>query len=138
MDKQRYLLDSNACINVLNGTSENLVAHLAVRHPDDCRISTVVVAELYYGARVSSRVAENLRAVSNFLAPFVLLPFSAACADAYALIRADLKRRGQPIGANDLFIAATAVAHGLTLVTNNVGEFGRVPGLSLEDWEVAP
>lgn len=135
MPAARYLLDSNACINLVNGTSVALIRRLARCLPDDIRISCVVVAELRYGARNSTRVAENLRVVDGFLAPFVTLAFDDACASSYAEIRVDLKRRGEPIGANDLLIASTALAHDLTLVTHNVREFEHVPGLRLEDWE---
>lgn len=135
MPAPRYLLDANACIHLLNGTSPAVAAELARCAPSQIRISSVVTAELLYGARNSSRVAENLRAVASFLTPFVSIPFDDACADSYALIRAELRRRGELIGANDMFIAATALTHELTLVTHNTREFGRVPGLVMEDWE---
>ena len=64
------------------------------------------------------------------------MPFDDRCLDSYGRIRSDLDRLGTPIGPNDLLIAATAMAHGLTLVTHNVDEFGRIPGLDIEDWEV--
>jgi tRNA(fMet)-specific endonuclease VapC len=103
--------------------------------PAEVAMSAIVKAELTYGARKSSHVAANLRLVDAFLEPFALLPFDGRAADVYGSIRADLEREGRPIGPNDLLIAATALAHSLTLVTHNVSEFNRVPGLSVVDWE---
>ena len=76
--------------------------------------------------------------LQTFFNPYVSLPFDDAAAEAYGRIRADLAIRGALIGPNDLLIAAIAVASGLTLVTHNTGEFSRVAGLPLEDWEVVP
>lgn len=95
----------------------------------------MVRAELAYGAKKSAHVADNLRLVDAFFEPFVCLPFGNREADAYGSLRADLEREGRPIGPNDLLIAATALTHSLTLVTHNTSEFGRVPGLKVEDWE---
>ncbi len=133
-----YLLDANACIHLINGSSPGLIARFKAHNPDDFRMSAVVRAELIYGARHSSRIAENLRLLDRFLAPFISLPFDDASAEAYGQIRVELKRQGQPIGSNDLLIAASALAHDLTLITHNVREFGRVPGLKYEDWEESP
>lgn len=99
-------------------------------------MSAVVKAELYYGARRSRRVAENLEVLRRFFQPFVSLPFDDLCAEHYGVIRGQLEREGRPIGPNNLLIAATAVAHDLVLVTNNTGEFSRVAGLAIEDWQV--
>lgn len=135
MTSPDYMLDANACIRLINGTSSGLKQRLREVHPSRVRMSSVVLAELIYGARNSAHVAENLRTVQRFAAPFASVPFDDACAAAYGDIRADLRRRGEPIGPNDLLIAATALAHGLTLVTHNVREFGRVVDLMVEDWE---
>jgi len=132
----RYLLDTNVCIRVLNGTSQKVVERLRGCVPGDVAISAVVRAELAYGARKSAHVADNLRLVESFCEPFACVGFHARAADAYGSIRAELERAGTPIGPNDLLIAATAMSEGLTLVTHNVAEFGRVPGLRFEDWEV--
>lgn len=131
-----YLLDTNACIRLLNNASESLVSRLRRHDPSEIRLSAVVKAELFYGARRSSRVSENLRLLHRFFAPFVCLPFDDRCAEHYGLIRADLEQVGTPIGPNDLMIAATARAHDLVLITHNTREFSRVIGLQLEDWEV--
>ncbi len=131
-----YLLDTNACIAVLNGSSPPLVARLHRHAPVDILLCSIVKAELIYGAYHSSRAADNLRLLGRFFEPFVSLPFDDACCDVYGRIRSDLARLGRPIGPNDLLIAATAVAKDLTLVTANQNEFGRVAGLSIENWEI--
>lgn len=130
-----FLLDTNACIRVLNGSSDRLIGRLREHRPSELRLCSVVKAELSYGARKSSDPARNLRLLERFFDPFTSLPLDDRCADAYGAIRHELERSGLPIGANDLLIAATAVAHEAVLVTHNVREFGRVPGLRLEDWE---
>jgi len=130
-----YLLDTNACIQILNDTSRNFTARLRQHDPDEIRLCSVVRAELVYGARRSSRVESNLEALRFFFSPFVCLPFDEQSADQYGHIRLDLERRGTPIGPNDLMIAAIARANDLVLVTHNTGEFSRVQGLRIEDWE---
>jgi tRNA(fMet)-specific endonuclease VapC len=130
-----YLLDTNACIRVLNGTSPVLVGRMSSIDPAQITLCSVVRAELLYGARKSTRPADNLRLLESFFEPLASLPFDDTCADRYGVIRAELERAGTPIGPNDLMIAATALAHDATLVTNNVTEFSRVAGLRLEDWE---
>jgi tRNA(fMet)-specific endonuclease VapC len=133
-----YLLDTNACIRILNGTSEDLVNRLRRQAPADIQLSSVTRAELLFGARRSARIAENLSLLAKFFAPLGSLPFDDACAEHYGALRATLTAAGRPIGPNDLLIAATALAHDLTLVTHNVREFSRVPNLKLEDWEWPP
>ncbi len=135
MGPLRYLLDANACIALLRGSSPRLAERLALNVPSDIAVPAVVVGELVYGAHVSTRPAENLRLVTEFLSPFTCLPFDGDCAYEYGRIRSDLKLRGALIGADDLLIAATAVANRLVLVTHATAEFGRVMGLRLEDWE---
>ena len=132
-----FLLDTNACIRVLNGSSAPLVARLRRCSPAEIRVSSVTRAELIYGARRSARAAENLQVLAAFFAPLVTVPFDDACAEQYGTMRAALAAEGRPIGPNDLLIAATALAYDLTLVTHNLGEFSRVAGLKFEDWEAA-
>ncbi|MCX5919122.1 MAG: type II toxin-antitoxin system VapC family toxin [Deltaproteobacteria bacterium] len=130
-----YLLDTNACIRILNDTSPWLVQRLASHTPSEIRLCSIVKAELLYGARHSQRVPENLKLLTRFFAPFVSLSFNDRCAEHYGQIRAEMVQAGTIIGPNDLLIAAIARAYDLTLVTHNVEEFGRVHGLRLEDWE---
>ncbi len=130
-----FLLDTNACIRVLNGSSPAVAARLQVTSPAEVRLCSVVKAELIYGARKSARVGDNLRLLLRFFAPLVSLPFDDRCAEEAGLIRLDLERSGRPIGPSDLLIAATARANDLVLVTHNRREFERVPGLRIDDWE---
>ncbi len=130
-----YLLDTNACIGILNGTVPALVTRLAQQDVRQVRLCAVVKAELLHGARKSARVGENLTLLARFFTPFASLPFDDRAADHYGQIRADLERAGTPIGAHDLLIAAIARAHDVTLITHNLREFTRVVGLRVEDWE---
>ncbi|MCU0291725.1 MAG: type II toxin-antitoxin system VapC family toxin [Thermoanaerobaculaceae bacterium] len=130
-----FLLDTNACIRLLNGSCAELAARLRTHAPSEVCLCSVVKAELLYGARHSARVADNLRLLERFFSAFASLPFDDACAEQYGQIRGELEATGTPIGPNDLLIASVARTHGLTLVTHNVDEFSRVIGLRLEDWE---
>ncbi|MBK9069843.1 MAG: type II toxin-antitoxin system VapC family toxin [Myxococcales bacterium] len=125
-----YMLDTNICIGLLNGTlSETLSARILGLQPADFVLSAVSVAELYFGARKSARVDYNLSRVSTFVEPFAIAPFDQKAAHHYGMIRTTLERAGTPIGANDLLIAASALSLDACLMTKNVGEFSRVPGL---------
>jgi tRNA(fMet)-specific endonuclease VapC len=130
-----WLLDTNACIRYLNGRSPQLRSRFNATDPAEILICSVVKAELYFGAAQSSDPAKTRNRQMQFLNRFRSLPFDDAAAATYGLIRADLSQRGLLIGPNDLMIAAISVAHGLTLVTHNVAEFERVPGLAIDDWE---
>ena len=132
-----YLLDTNACIRILNNSSEPLLSRFQSKRPSQLLLSSVVKAELIYGARKSGRPAENLRVLHDFFEPFVSRPFDDSCSEPYGTIRQELARVGTPIAPYDLMIAATAIANDLTLVTHNLDEFAQVVGLRYEDWEVA-
>jgi tRNA(fMet)-specific endonuclease VapC len=133
----KYLLDTNTCVHFLRFQAGSLVAaKLSMANPGDVVLCSVVVAELLFGALRSRDVTKNVAQVRAFLAGFVSLPFHDRSAEEYAKVRTDLAAKGTPIGPNDLLIAAIALAHRLTLVTHNTGEFSRVVGLSLEDWQV--
>jgi tRNA(fMet)-specific endonuclease VapC len=130
-----FLLDTNVCIGILTGRSTKAVAKLRQLAPTEVRICSVVRAELQFGARNSIRVEANLNLLETFLSPFTSVAFDDGAANYYGRIRADLHRTGELIGPNDLLIAAMALANDLVLVTHNVKEFSRVPGLRWEDWE---
>ena len=130
-----YLLDTNTCIRFLNPGKSTVPDRLAAVSREEVAICQIVKAELYYGAYRSTRRDANLALLAKFFSQFESLPFDDAAAEAYGRLRAELTRRGTPIGPNDLMIAAIALAHDLTLVTHNTAEFSRVPGLRLEDWE---
>lgn len=127
------MLDTNIWIALARGDRE-IQDRLKQFKPSTIVTCSIVGAELQYGARHSTRVQENLEGFEALLAPFTSLPFDDKAAAHYGLIRADLERAGTPIGANDLLIAAIARANDCILVTRNVGEFRRVPGLRIERW----
>ena len=130
-----YLLDTNVCIHLLNQKHPGILQYFQQHSPAEIALCSIVKAELLYGARHSQRVQENLQLLAKFFAPLVSLPFDDRCAEEAGLIRADLAGQGNPIGPNDLLIAATARAHDAVLITHNSGEFSRVTGLRMEDWE---
>ena len=131
----KYLLDSNTCIRFLNQRSQPLIDRLTETPDADICVCSVVKAEMFYGSERSARRERNLAVQRTFFARYKSLSFDDVAAERYAVIRADLEGRGQAIGANDLLIAAIALAHDLTLVTHNISEFSRVTKLRLEDWE---
>ncbi|MDP1603435.1 MAG: type II toxin-antitoxin system VapC family toxin [Legionella sp.] len=131
-----YLLDSNVCVRYLKYAHAGIVARIHALEPHEIALCSIVKAELLYGARNSRAVQSNLTTLQKFFRPFQSLPFDDRCAEEAAQIRADLAAQGRPIGPHDILIAATARAHDAVLVTHNIGEFARVTGLRLEDWEV--
>ncbi len=130
-----FLLDTNACIVVLNDESSSVALDLADVPRADVALCAIVKAELYYGAYKSERRQENLTVLGSFFALFRTLPFDDEAAEVYGQIRAKLEADGMLIGPNDLIIAATALRHGVTLVTHNTREFRRVEALDLVDWQ---
>ncbi len=130
----KLLLDTNICIALLAGREADAVRRLRACAPRDVFLCSVVKAELYFGARNSLRVDENLSRLSVFFAAFESLTFDDAAAEEYGVIRCQLERLSTPIGANDLLIAAIAVRHDATLVTRNESEFRRVSGLRVDPW----
>ena len=131
-----YLLDTNTCVRYLNGQSPKILQKFQSVQPADIVLCSIVKAELFYGAMKSAAPAKNLATQQTFMQQFQSLPFDDKAALIYGDIRAGLARKGTPIGPNDMLIAAIALANNLTLVTHNTGEFSRVNGLRLEDWEL--
>lgn len=127
------MLDTNLCIRVLRdrpaGLRERFNAEAAA-----LSISTVTLAELFYGAEKSARPVDNRQRIEAFAGRLDVLPFDSEAAAHFGDIRADLARRGQVIGPYDLMIAGHARSRGLIVVTGNLGEFSRVDGLRAEDW----
>lgn len=133
MSQWRIMLDTNIVSHIMRYPKSVPAGHLSELSPDEVAISSVVLAELLFGAvRVGS--AKLKTQIDFALRTTVVLPFDEAAAADYAQIRSHLERSGTPIGANDLFIAAHARSLGATLVTDNVREFSRVPDLRLENW----
>ncbi len=129
----RYMLDMDLCITVLRDRPEGLRARFNAEADALC-VSTVVLAELLYGAAKSTKPVENRREVEQFAARLAVLQFDAEAADHSAEIRAALERRGKLIGGYDLLIAGHARSRGLVIVTGNIREFRRVDGLRSENW----
>jgi tRNA(fMet)-specific endonuclease VapC len=132
----KYMLDTNACIRYLNGRSIILAHRLLSEPVSQIFVCSVVKAELFFGAAKSQMDEARFTRQMHFLNQFDSLPFDDDAARIYGQIRADLTRKGLIIGAYDLQIAAIALAADVTLVTHNIAEFGRIAGLSLEDWEI--
>lgn len=134
-----YCLDTNACIDLIRGTSIPVRTRLkqVLTEGSVVCVSSVVLHELWYGVAKSARPDANAERVHSFLAgPLEILPWDEADARAAGEIRALLEREGQMIGAYDALIAAQAVRRGITLVTANTREFKRVDGLMWEDWAI--
>jgi len=130
----KYFLDTNICIYVINKRPPTVIEKLTQFSPQDLGISAIVISELQYGVAKSSQPERNRQLLDAFLRPFQIVPYDEAAAEAYGIIRADLEKKGQPIGREDLLIAAHALSADLTLVTNNEAEFQRVPNLRVENW----
>jgi tRNA(fMet)-specific endonuclease VapC len=129
----KYLLDTNIAIYVIKRRPVEVMG-VFNENAGRMAISAITLSELLRGAEKSVRVAQNLAVVEEFASLLEVLPYGAKASQHYGAIRAQLEKAGQPIGVNDLHIAAHARSEGLTLVTNNMGEFERVPGLLLDNW----
>src|SRR5437763_495788 len=131
----RYLLDANSCVDYLrHGQRSRLAARMRTEPVGNLFVCSIVRSELIYGALRSHDPVDAIRKVDEFCAGFFSFPFEDQAADLCGELRAHLAGLGTPIGPNDTMIAGIALAHGLTVVTNNVREFVRVPGLRVEDW----
>lgn len=129
----RFLLDTNICVYAIKRWPR-VLRRLQELSPDDVAVSSVTLAELWFGAAKSSKPQRTRASVDAFLKPFTVLPFGREAAEAYAEIRLRLEQFGRPIGERDLLIAAIARSNRLSVVTHNVREFARVSGLRVEDW----
>jgi len=130
----KYLLDTNICIALIRYKPAALLQQLISHQPGDVGISSITLAELVLGAEKSAQLERNMSALQQFLLPLELADFDQRAALAYGKIRAELERGGQIIGSMDMLIAAHAISLDAILVTNNIREFQRVNGLTLEDW----
>lgn len=130
----KYMLDTNICIYIIKKKPEWIAEKFSECKVGDVCISSITLAELEYGVCKSSSPIKNKLALMVFLSGIEIVSFDSRAAIEYGNIRADLEKKGTPIGANDLLIASHARALDLTLVTNNVKEFNRVEGLKIENW----
>lgn len=129
----KYLLDTNICIYVIKRRPIEVLSRFN-EAAGRLAISSITLSELLHGAEKSQQVAKNLAVVDDFCSRLDVLPYADTAAAHYGDIRADLERKGTPIGVNDIHIAAHARSEGLVLVTNNEREFERVAGLRIENW----
>ena len=130
----RYMLDTNICIYAIKHKPEKVFQKLQEVEPEDVCVSSVTYAELVHGVEKSVAVEKNRLALSMLLANIEILDFNVDAADCYGKIRADLEKKGTPIGPLDMMIAGHAQSLGYTVVTNNVKEFSRVMDLKIENW----
>ena len=129
-----YLLDTNICIYLIKKRPPEVLEQFRQHSPQDVAISIITLFELEYGVEKSQYRQRSQDALTRFLLPLNLIDMDRPSATEAASIRADLERKGMPIGPYDLLIAGLARSRGMTLVTNNTKEFERIDGLNLENW----
>jgi tRNA(fMet)-specific endonuclease VapC len=129
----KFLLDTNTCIYVINRRPPEVFEQLAAHGIGDVGVSSITAGELAFGT-AKSRSPKNRAALEKFLAPLEVMPFDEAASWAYGDLRSALEQSGTPIGSLDTLIAAHALSLDCCLITNNLREFRRVPGLRLENW----
>jgi tRNA(fMet)-specific endonuclease VapC len=130
----KLMLDTNICIDLIRDRPSALLKRFASHTVGDIGISVITLAELEYGVSKSSRPATNREALDQFVSPLEVAAFERPATAVYGRLRAALEKKGQSIGSMDLLIAAHAVSLDVRLITHNVRELGRVPGLQIEDW----
>ena len=129
-----YLLDTNICIYIIKKKPIEVFKRFKQLEIGTLKISSITVAELYFGAYNSQNIEKNIETVKNFLLPFKTVDFDKKAGIEYARIKADLRKKGQVIGELDMQIAGIALSNNLVLVTNNEKEFIRVNNLKIENW----
>ena len=130
----RYLLDTDICVYLARRKAPGVLARLRDLRPGDVGMSVITHLEMVHGAWKSQRREENLGRIEELESLIPVLPLDASAGQHYGQVRAELEGKGTPIGAYDLLIAAHALSLGLTVVTNNVREFRRIPQLRVENW----
>lgn len=130
----KYMLDTNICIFAIKHKPESLVHRIEQCIPGELCISSITFAELLHGVEKSQAVERNRLALLLFLSKIAILDFDSEAADEYGKLRADLERKGTPIGPMDMLIAGHAKSEQLIVVTNNTREFKRISGLEIQDW----
>jgi tRNA(fMet)-specific endonuclease VapC len=130
----KAMLDTNICIYIIKRRPQSVLDRFSTFPIGDIGISSITLAELEYGAAKSAQPKKNREALEEFVSPLDIATFDRDAAEAYGRIRAALERKGLPIGAMDMLIAAHALNLGVNLVTNNETEFRRVSGLRVENW----
>jgi len=130
----RFMLDTDTCIALIKRKPGGILRRLTPLAPGEAGISAVTLAELRYGAAKSSQKEKNNEALDEFLLPLEVAEFGEHAAECYGTVRAALEKAGSPIGPNDTQIGAHAFSLGAALVSHNIREFRRIPGLTVVDW----
>ena len=130
----KYLLDTNICLYLIKRKPQEILARFRSHSVGDIGVSSITVAELHYGVEKSQHVKQNQQALAQFLVPLIIHGFDERAAYEYGKIRVALEKQGTPTGAMDLLIGAHALSLDVILVTNNLREFSRVPGLQAVNW----
>jgi len=130
----KYMLDTNICIYLIKNKPVEVLKNFQKIHISDVAISAITLSELEYGVEKSSNREKNKLALLEFTTPFTICAYTEEAAVEYGILRTTLERNGKCIGAMDMLIAAHALSLGLTLVSNNLREFKRIPGLKLDNW----
>ncbi len=131
----KYMLDTNTCIYAQK-QNNGILAKIRENYQEGLAISAISLAEMEYGVQASTNQQKNTVSLLRFLSIVSVLPFERGAALEYGKIRADLRRKGTPIGTMDMLIAAHAKSEHLIVVTHNTREFERVEGLQLDDWYI--
>lgn len=130
----KYLIDTNICIYIMNKKPSNVIQKFKRVKMGEMGISTITISELQYGVSKSNKRKKNEIRLHEFITPLEILPYDESAAHTYGDIRYELEKAGNPIGPLDLLIAAHAVSHNLTIITNNDKEFKRIKKLKVENW----
>ena len=130
----KLMLDTNVCIYLIKEHPVGFLERFASHPVGDIGVSVITLAELEYGVSKSRRPARNREALEQFVSPLEVASFDRRATATYGRLRTALEKKGQPIGSMDLLIAAHAISLDVRLITHNVKEFGKVPGLRIEDW----
>jgi len=129
-----FFLDTDICIYFLKGKYKGIMNKLKTLHHSEIKIPSIVKAELLFGAEKSIKKNENKKKLQKFLAPYQIISFDDSASQIYAMVRADLEKKGKMIGHNDLIITSTVIANNGILVTNNQKEFSRIKKIKTENW----
>ncbi|MEZ0373408.1 MAG: type II toxin-antitoxin system VapC family toxin [Candidatus Sericytochromatia bacterium] len=130
----RYMLDTNICSYILKNHPASVKAHFDRVGAQALILSTVVLAELYFGAARHPKGVRIRKEIDDFSSRLAVIPWDQTAADHYGMIRAELEKTGSPIGAMEMLIAAHARSLGAVLVSNNTRHFEKVAGLSIDNW----
>jgi len=132
----KFMLDTNICIYLIKQKPIKVLKHFKSYSVGDIGISSISLAELRYGVSKSQYVEKNQQALNEFILPLEVADFNETAAEEYGIIRAELEKKGKPVGSMDMLIGAHALSLGATLVTNNVREFREIKNLKVVDWTV--